>query len=86
MRLSKKKILALCMSGALILSSVPGVYMESTAANKSSVAVVKLSETNLKLVKGKQKKIKVTVKNVSKLKKVTFKSKNRKIISCILFY
>ena len=49
MRLSKKKILALCMSGALILSSVPGVYMESTAANKSSVAVVKLSETNLNL-------------------------------------
>ncbi len=55
--------------------------MESTAANKSSVAVVKLSETNLKLVKGKQKKIKVTVKNVSKLKKVTFKSKNKKIAS-----
>ena len=81
MRLSKKKILALCMSGALILSSVPVVYMESTAANKSSVAVVKLSETNLKLVKGKQKKIKVTVKNVSKLKKVTFKSKNKKIAS-----
>ena len=60
MRLSKKKILAVCMSGALILSSVPGVYMESTAAKKSSVAVVKLSETNLKLVKGKQKMIIVT--------------------------
>ena len=56
------------------------VYGEYSA-NKSSVAVVKLSETNLKLVKGKQKKIKVTVKNVSKLKKVTFKSKNKKIAS-----
>ena len=54
MRLSKKRILALCMSGALVLSSVPGVYMESTAAKKSSAAVVKLSTTNLKLVKGKQ--------------------------------
>ena len=79
MRLSKKKILALCMSGALILSSVPGVYMESTAANKSSVAVVKLSETNLKLVKGKQKKIKVTVKNVSKLKRLHLRVKIKKL-------
>ena len=74
MRLSKKRILALCMSGALVLSSVPGVYMESTAAKKSSAAVVKLSTTNLKLVKGKQKKIKVTVKNVTKLKNWICKS------------
>ncbi|WP_253289067.1 Ig-like domain-containing protein [Eubacterium sp. MSJ-13] len=81
MRLSRRKILALCMSGALVLSSIPGMYIKSVAAKKSDPAVIKLNTTNVKLVKGKKKTLKVTVKNVKTLKKVTFTSKNKKVAS-----
>lgn len=81
MRLSRKKILALCMSGALVLSSIPGMYVKSVAAKKSNSPVIRLNTTSIKLVKGKKKTLKVTVKNVKKLKKVTFTSKNKKIAS-----
>ena len=64
MRLSRRKILALCMSGALVLSSIPGMYIKSVAAKKSDSAVIKLNTTNVKLVKGKKKtlKAKATIK------------------------
>ena len=81
MRLSRKKILALCMSGALVLASIPGMYVKSVAAKKNNSPVIRLNTTSIKLVKGKKKTLKVTVKNVKKLKKVTFTSKNKKVAS-----
>lgn len=81
MRLSRKKILALCMSGALVLSSIPGMYVKSVAAKKNNSPVIRLNTTSIKLVKGKKKTLKVTVKNVKKLKKVTFTSKNKNVAS-----
>ena len=81
MRLSRKKILALCMSGALVLASIPGMYVKSVAAKKNNLPVIRLNTTSIKLVKGKKKTLKVTVKNVKKLKKVTFTSKNKKVVS-----
>lgn len=81
MRLSRKKILALCMSGALVLASIPGMYVKSVAAKKNNSPVIRLNTTSIKIVKGKKKTLKVTVKNVKKLKKVTFTSKNKKVAS-----
>ena len=69
MRLSRKKILALCMSGALVLASIPGMYVKSVAAKKNNSPVIRLNTTSIKLVKGKKKTLKVTVKNIKKLKK-----------------
>lgn len=55
MRLSRKKILALCMSGALVLASIPGMYVKSVAAKKNNSPVIRLNTTSIKLVKGKRK-------------------------------
>ena len=51
MRLSRKKILALCMSGALVLASIPGMYVKSVAAKKNNSPVIRLNTTSIKLVK-----------------------------------
>ena len=84
MRLSRKKILALCMSGALVLASIPGMYVKSVAAKKNNSPVIRLNTTSIKIVKGKKKTLKVTVKNVKKLKKVTYNYANH--FSQLLFY
>ena len=55
MRLSRKKILALCMSGALVLASIPGMYVKSVAAKKNNSPVIRLNTTSIKIVKGKRK-------------------------------
>ena len=48
MRLSRKKILALCMSGALVLASIPGMYVKSVAAKKNNLPVIRLNTTSIK--------------------------------------
>ena len=82
MRLSRKKILALCMSGALVLASIPGMYVKSVAAKKNNSPVIRLNTTSIKLVKGKKKTLKVTVKNV---KKLNFQLTDRASLSIITF-
>lgn len=49
MRLSRKKILALCMSGALVLASIPGMYVKSVAAKKNNSPVIRLTRQVSKL-------------------------------------
>ena len=70
MRLSRKKILALCMSGALVLASIPGMYVKSVAAKKNNSPVIRLNTTSIKLVKGKN--IKSHGKKCKKIKKSDF--------------
>ena len=68
------------MSGALVLASIPGMYVKSVAAKKNNSPVIRLNTTSIKIVKGKEN-IKSHGKNVKKLKKVTFTSKNKKVAS-----
>lgn len=73
----KKKVIAVFLSAAVLLSGVnsTGTYAEAT----STKAVVKLNKTKVSVKKGKKVTIKIVKSNVKKITSKTWSSKNENI-------
>ncbi len=73
-----RKVIAYSMAGAMIFTSVNLNSIQSNAAKK---ATVKLNKSSVTLKAGSKLTLKVTKKNVSKVKKITWKTSNKKIVT-----
>lgn len=75
-----KKLMAVMLSAALTVSGLTGMNLQGMTAQAAGKATLKLNKTSVRLTKGKKVTLKVRSKN-AKVKKVTWKSKNKAIAS-----
>lgn len=73
-----KKILSLLLAGAMVLTGTAGVSNQ-TASAAAKKATIKFAKSTYSVQAGKTVTIKVTKKNVSKVKSMTWSTKDTKI-------
>lgn len=77
---SMKKLSALCLAVAMVVTGAGSALITGSVADAASKkATVKLSQTKISVVAGKKVTLKVTKKNVKKVKSATWTSKDKKI-------
>lgn len=76
---SAKKFFAALLSAAMILTSTGVSMIDGAKADAAGKAVLKQAKKTVSIRQGKKTTLKITKKNIKKVKKIIWTSKNKKI-------